>query len=98
MPRSMEGAEWVHRDDQVVTELTAWAYAYGGGRDEHGIQITLQRDVPNPALPTVQVLRLPRPDAIELAAWILETYGYECSYRPDGGTPGEPAVIAATTP
>lgn len=70
------GDEWVHRDDNVLTTLTAAPYPYGGGHPDHGVQITVERDHPTEYEPDrpIQCLRLPHPKAVELANWILAQY------------------------
>lgn len=69
--------EFVGRDDNVLTTLTAVTYPYGGGRPNHGVQITVKRDEPAPYAndEPYQCLRLPRPKALALARWILRQYG-----------------------
>lgn len=70
------GDEWIHRDDNVLTTLTAAPYPYGGGHPDHGVQITVERDHPTEYQPDrpIQCLRLPHPKAVELANWILAQY------------------------
>jgi hypothetical protein len=71
------GGEWRHRDPNNSTTLTANTYPYGGGRPDHGVQITIERDRPGPGDPdrrTWQCLRLPHPNAVGLALWILAHY------------------------
>lgn len=64
-----------HRDDNVSTDLRATTYRYGGGSDDHGIQITLERDKPSYFDDgRRQALRLPRPAALAFAEWIVQTY------------------------
>lgn len=70
----MSDPRYHYRDPNVITELRATTYPYGGGEPEHGIQITLERDEPSYDC-RKQTLRLPRPKAIALAEWILSTYG-----------------------
>jgi hypothetical protein len=70
MPKRFE-----HRDDFTVTTVSATRYPYAGPDGEHGVQLALRRDHPAPYNDEpYQVARLPRPDALRLARWILATY------------------------
>jgi hypothetical protein len=68
--------QWSTRDDGTLTTLTADTYPYGAGVPDHGIQITLRRDEHHHLNgDPYQCLRLPHSRAVELARWILDTYG-----------------------
>jgi hypothetical protein len=78
--------EWIHHDPNNSTTLTANTYPYGGAHPtDHGIQITLTRNQPG-SLDTdapYQCLRLPHPQAVALAQWILATYPDERVAAPE---------------
>jgi excisionase family DNA binding protein len=58
-----------HRDWFATTDLLAHTYAYGGGHDGHGIQLSTKPDGKDP-----YAIRLPADKAQALARAILATY------------------------
>lgn len=69
-------AEWRHRDDNATSTLIASIYPYGANHPDFGVQLTIERDRLGANDPdrTWQCLRLPDPNAVALARWILSHY------------------------